>query len=105
MQTSTENPIHDFFAVLRRRIWVPILCVLLLPALALALTQFQDEKYEATAKLLFRSSGSIGEILGNPADPGDSSDPGRQAATNTELVSLSAVADNTAKALGIPVAG
>ena len=86
-------------AVLRRRIWLVLLCVTVAAGSALALSLLQQAEYSATASLLFRSPDVSGNLLGGEASPG-AQDPTREAATNTALASLQVVADRTAKALG-----
>jgi polysaccharide biosynthesis transport protein len=62
---------------LRRRMWLILLCTFLSAGLAFGLSQLMDERYEATADLLF--------VETNP------NAPERTAATNLALASLDAV--------------
>jgi polysaccharide biosynthesis transport protein len=84
--------------VLRRRIVVIALCVLIVPASALAFSLTQEKKYAASAQLLFRDPGFDQKFFGSAVFQ-PSFDPERDAATNLRLVSLGVVSDRTAKRL------
>src|SRR5688500_4828281 len=67
---------------------------------ALAFSLAQTEQYTAEATLLFREAGFDQQLFGGGG--GFPIDPDREAATNVGLVSLTAVAELTAKDLGDP---
>jgi capsular exopolysaccharide synthesis family protein len=101
-----ENATHQSarsprLAVLRRHVPVIVICALLAPAAALGLSLVQQKKYAATASLLFRDPGLDQKLFGSTFQQ-PTQDPTRAAATNVRLVSLSIVADRTARALGRP---
>jgi tyrosine-protein kinase len=76
-----------------------LLCVLVVPASALAFSFSQEKQFTASASLLFRDPGFDQKLFGSQVfEP--SSDPNRQAATNLKLVSLETVAARTARRLG-----
>ena len=85
--------------VLRRRLGLILLCLVLLPAAALAYSLTQEELYSASSALLFRDPGFDESLFGGQAFAG-SQDSSREAATNERLVGLGAVADRTAEAIG-----
>lgn len=83
---------------LRRRIGVIVLCSILVPASAFALSKSQTKQYTASASLLFRDPGFDQKLFGSQAFV-PSQDPARAAATNVKLVSLDTVAQRTARRL------
>src|SRR5438067_6094971 len=92
----------DFPTILRiarRRALVIIVCVIAVPAIALALSVSQQKEYSASAQLLFRDPGFDQKLFGSNAFQ-PPTDPTREAATNSTLVSLEAVAARTARQLG-----
>jgi succinoglycan biosynthesis transport protein ExoP len=89
---------------LRRRWPLVVLCAALAAGVALAISLAQEKQYTATASLLFRDPGFDKALFGAFSLP-DSEDPGRQAATNTNLVSLPVVADRVARELGGDLTG
>jgi succinoglycan biosynthesis transport protein ExoP len=97
--TSGTPDSHDFFRALRRKRWVIILCTLLVPLAAVGVALLQDERWKASASLLFRDPQFAQQLFGSSLDS-SSSDPQREAATNLELVSLEVVADRAARKIG-----
>jgi polysaccharide biosynthesis transport protein len=85
--------------VVRRRLGLILACGVLAAAAALIISLTKDERYEATASLLFRDPQFDQKLFGSSFLPG-SGDPQRAAATNIELVSLDVVAARAARALG-----
>ena len=85
--------------VFRRRWPVLLLCVVLVPAAAVAYSKRQEKEYTASAALLFRDPGFAQALFGSSV-LSPSTDPARDAATDVRLVSQRVVADATAKALG-----
>jgi capsular exopolysaccharide synthesis family protein len=86
-------------AALRRRRLVIAACTLIAAATALGLSLLQDERYSASASLLFRDPGLDQKLFGSTYLP-PSRDPDREAATNVELVSLRVVSERAARRLG-----
>jgi capsular exopolysaccharide synthesis family protein len=92
-----DGMLEQWLRVLSRRKLVILQAVIVVPAVALALSLAKDKEYTATASLLFRGAPAA------TTGAGDSTgvvDPARQAATNSELVSLPAVARRAAERLG-----
>lgn len=77
MTKGRDFQLAAVLAELRRRAWLIVLCTLLSAGLAFGLSQLVDERYEASADLLF--------VETNP------NAPERTAATNLALASLDAV--------------
>ncbi len=98
METSRDSfDLRSALRILRRRLAVIVLCFCLLTAAALVYSLAQEKKYSSTATLLFRDPGFDQTVFGAPVF--QTPDPTREAATNVDLVSLSAVADRTARRL------
>lgn len=89
------GPLEKWWTVLRRRKWAVIQVFVIIPLAAFLITLTQEEKYTATATLLFQSS-----TLGSEEET-FLTDPDRIAATNVDLASLPVVAERTAEELGI----
>jgi polysaccharide biosynthesis transport protein len=90
--------------VLRRRLPVVLLCLVVVPAAALAYSLTREKEYTATASLLFNPPGAD-ERLVDPTAEAPSTDPARDAATNLDLVGLEPVADRTAATVGRGLSG
>ncbi len=91
-----------------RRWWLVGLCVVLGAVAAGAYSLTKQKQYTASADVLFREDTqpdqSVQSVLGLPP-PSVAPDPTQEAATNVALVSLDAVADMTAVALGHGISG
>jgi polysaccharide biosynthesis transport protein len=101
---SSKNPypepekgvVEQTWRIIRRRKWVIVQAIIIVPILALLLTLRQPKEYSATATLLFRQPVTALEETSAVVDPT------REAATNNELVALPVVAERAAKNLGEP---
>src|SRR3954451_2119526 len=82
--------------VLRRRLPILLLCLVLAPAAAFAISALMEKEYTAKSLLLFRDPQFDQKLFGSSFVQ-TSRDPAREAATNIELVSLARVASQTAK--------
>jgi capsular exopolysaccharide synthesis family protein len=95
-----EAPFYAFVRIVRQRLWVVLLCTLLVPAIAYGITSRQDKEYTATAKLLLENTNvdqDLAEGGGTaPVQPGGTG----LEETSLDLVSVRAIAERTAKALG-----
>jgi succinoglycan biosynthesis transport protein ExoP len=98
-QPLEHGSIRQFMAALRRRLPLVLVCLVITPAAAYAFSASRQKQYSASASLLFRDPGFDQKVFGSTALP-PSTDPTREAATNLKLVSLEAVADQTARKLG-----
>ena len=92
-------PLRSALRAVRQRLWVVLLCLVLVPSTALAVSLLQQKEYTTTASLLFRDPQLDQKLFGSTFVQ-SSTDPAREAATNVELVSLDEVALLTAKRLG-----
>jgi succinoglycan biosynthesis transport protein ExoP len=109
MSQSSHTPdqghtLREGLEVLRRRMGVMLLCAVLVPAAALAVSLTQEKEYTASASLLFRDPEFDEKVFGGTS-LAPSQDPDREAATNVRLVSLEVVADRAARALGQGLSG
>lgn len=98
---GTGAALRSFLRVIRRRLPLLLVCMVIVPAVAVAWSLQQDKEYASSASLLFRTT-NIGEALtgSNFFSPGE--DATRQAQTNVNLVSAGAVAARTAQAIDEP---
>jgi receptor protein-tyrosine kinase len=85
--------------VLRRRIAIVVLCLVVLPGVALAAAMLSETQYTATATLLLRDP-QLDQKLFGTSFVAPSANDAREVATNLKLVSLDVVAARTAKAMG-----
>ena len=104
VQAEDDFSLRMLLGVLRRRWLVLAACLSLGVALSLAISLLQDDRYTASASLLFRDPGFDQKLFGSTFLD-SSQDPDREAATNVRLVSLDVVAARTAKKLGGAVTG
>jgi capsular exopolysaccharide synthesis family protein len=96
---SRRGELDHLLRAIRGRRDLILLCALVVPLVALALSLTQQKRYSATAGLLFRDA-QLDQKLFNSSVLPPSSDPAREAATNSDLVGLEAIAQRTATALG-----
>jgi succinoglycan biosynthesis transport protein ExoP len=94
---TVERVLH----IARRNVGLILLCLILVPVAAFVASMLQQEKYTATASLLFRDPG-FDQTLFNSQAIESNEDPEREAATNVRLVSLEEVAERTARVLNDP---
>jgi capsular exopolysaccharide synthesis family protein len=97
--THAGLSVRAFLAILRRRLWVIVLCFIVVVGATVAFSLLQEPRYSSTATLLFRDPQLDQQLFGSTFLE-ESSDPAREAATNVSLVSLDVVADRTARAVG-----
>lgn len=98
-RTGGEAPFYAALRVLRQRWWVVVLCAILAPTVAYAVTAQEEEEYIATTKVLLRS----GELEQGVAQvrPGDQAQATRSLdPTELDLVSLRTIAERAARKLG-----
>src|SRR5215212_6120021 len=97
--SAQSSALDNFLRLLRRRQALVLFCLIAVPLAALVFSLTATKRYSASASLLFRSSGFDEQLLGSSL-AGPRTDPTRDAATNTALVSLDVVSQRTARALG-----
>lgn len=99
--SSNERPVLERTIAIVRRNWLLLLiCVVVVPVVALLYSLAQTPQYTATASLVFQGQGLESQLFG--LTPVTNPDPQREAATNLQLVSVEQVAARTAKALDKP---
>jgi succinoglycan biosynthesis transport protein ExoP len=87
-----------FLRLLWRRKLLIAIPLIVVPAAALVFSREQEQKYTASASIVFRDSGS-------GAPPLASEDPEREAATNVRLLQQDVVKERVARALGGSIRG
>jgi succinoglycan biosynthesis transport protein ExoP len=90
--------------IARRNLGLILLCLVLVPAAAVAVSMLQTKEYTASASLLFRDPGLDQKFTGTPFFQ-QGTDQDRLAATNLRLVSLDSVATLTARSIDKPGVG
>ncbi len=94
---ESASTLRDYLHVVRRRRWIILQAVVLVPAAAIAFSLNQETRYQATADVLLRGSLSLSGI----GDGSLSSDPGRVAQTQADLARVPEVAQRVAATLGV----
>jgi receptor protein-tyrosine kinase len=99
-RTSRDSDIKllHVWGAIRRRLPIFVACLVLVPAVVVALSLVQRKEYTAKAVLAFRDPGFDQKLFGTSYVQ-NQPDPQRQAATNVALVSLPRVAALTAATL------
>jgi succinoglycan biosynthesis transport protein ExoP len=100
MNTPESSPLRGYLAVLRRRKFVAIQSILIVPIIALLITHFQAKKYQSSAEVLLNRSDPAAMITGL-TDPTAAQAPDRFAATQGELARVPTVARRALKAAGV----
>src|SRR5919112_174689 len=98
-RSEDSSVAFNLLRAVRRRVGTVLLCLVLVPAAALAFSLLQEKQYSASASLLFRDPQLDQKLFGSTVFA-PSTDATREAATNVKLVSLDTVAARTAKRLG-----
>lgn len=91
---NSEGVLEQLLRTVRRRKWIVLQAVIVVPVLALLFSLSQEDEYTASATLLFRQAPS-----GITEGTESVIDPTREAATNGQLVGLPVVADKAAESL------
>lgn len=96
--THEPSSLRDYLLVLRRRKWLLLLSIVVVPAVAVALSLRQKPEYQASAEVLL-SRQNLAALLNNLPDQTLSGDPTRLAETQADLARVPEVA-RRALALG-----
>jgi capsular exopolysaccharide synthesis family protein len=96
-----QGTLQRIIPIIRRNIGLILLCIVLVPAAAIAFSLLQSKEYTASSSLLFRDPGLDVKFTGTPFFR-EGEDEARLQATNVRLVSLEAMATLTADKLGKP---
>jgi succinoglycan biosynthesis transport protein ExoP len=89
--------LRDYLRVLRRRKWLVIQAVVLVPAAAVAISLRQQHLYQASSEVLL-SRQNLAAALTNTQDQSLSQDPNRLVQTQASLARVPAVAERVLKA-------
>lgn len=90
---------RDYLHVLRRRKWIVLQAVVLVPAAALAVSLQQSKLYEASADVLISRQNLAAMLTGTP-DPTASQQPDRLLQTQADLARVRAVAARVVEETG-----
>ena len=94
------STLHDYVRILRRRKWIVLQAVLLVPAAAVVLSLRQEKLYQASADVLLSRS-SISSQVTNTQDPTAFIQADEFIATQGEVARSPVVAKRTVRALGL----
>jgi Mrp family chromosome partitioning ATPase len=94
------SSLHDYVAALRRRKWLVLLALVIVPAVAIALSLLQTPRYQASAEVLL-SRQNLAALLNNSNDQSLAGDPARLAQTQADLAQVPEVARRTTARAGI----
>jgi capsular exopolysaccharide synthesis family protein len=103
-EASGENHawgLSEYVEVLRRRKWIVLLAIVLVPAIAIAVALAQASEYRASADVLLKRSNIGATLLGVP-DPSTYQDPVRFSETQAALARVPEVAALAARIAGVP---
>jgi polysaccharide biosynthesis transport protein len=91
LSKSSAPTLPDYFRVIRRRKWIIVACVILLPLLAFLLSSQQQKIYEGTSEV-YLSPQNLAAALTNTSDGTTFQDPERFAETQADLAAVPEVA-------------
>jgi receptor protein-tyrosine kinase len=94
-----EAKLHDYLRVLRRRKWIVLQAVVLLPLLAVLLSLRQERLYQASAQVLL-SRDDLAATLTGTLTPSSGQQPERLVETQADLARVSAVAQRVLENVG-----
>ena len=102
MVTGTSHhgasSLSDYVRIVRRRIWIVIVCAILVPTVAYALSARQPAVYQASAEVYLSTEDLAAALTGITASYVDES---RMTATQAKLAHVPGVAERTIKLSGI----
>lgn len=93
--------VEEYLAALRRRKWVVLQALIIVPAIAIALAMRQDAVYRSSADVLLNQTNVGASLLGVP-DPAGYQDPRRFAETQASLARVPEVAQRATRIANIP---
>src|SRR5688500_18211179 len=89
----------DYLSILRRRKWVIIVALVLVPATAYVISARQPPVYQASAEVLL-SRQNLGSQVTGIDDPTIYQDPNRSAQTHADIARVPAVAERAVEKVG-----
>jgi Mrp family chromosome partitioning ATPase len=100
MNEMDASPLRSYLTVLRRRKFVAIQPIVIVPLVALLLTHFQVAKYQSSAEVLLNRT-DIAAALTGIQDPTQAQAPERLAATQAQLARVPTIARRALKSVGL----
>jgi Mrp family chromosome partitioning ATPase/capsular polysaccharide biosynthesis protein len=94
------STLRDYLRVVRRRKWIILQAVVLVPAAALVFSFYQQPLYQATAEVLLSRQNLATSLTGSP-DPLASQQADRVAQTQADLAEVPTVARRTLESAGV----
>ncbi|HEX6491821.1 MAG TPA: Wzz/FepE/Etk N-terminal domain-containing protein, partial [Gaiellaceae bacterium] len=95
-----SSTLRDYLSVVRRRKWIILQAVVLVPLAAVVLSSLQQKQFQAQAQVLL-SSQNLGNAVTGTVDPSSSQDPARLATTQADIARDPTVANRAVAAAGI----
>jgi Mrp family chromosome partitioning ATPase len=99
--SSSPQTLADYVAVVRRRKWLVLLPVVIVPLVALVLSMLQSAQYQATADVVLSQTNIIEQLTGI-TDPTAAADPAFVVATQAALARLPQVVSAAVSTAGVP---
>jgi polysaccharide biosynthesis transport protein len=101
-QSAADHPaLRDYLQVLRRRKWVVLQAVVLVPLSAVAFSLQQSKLYESTAEVLVSRQNLASALTGTSNDPANYQQPDRLLQTQASLARVPDVARRTLAAASV----
>jgi polysaccharide biosynthesis transport protein len=98
--SDRRSALQQAMALLRRRRWIVVLCVVAVPVVAFVVSTLQSPRYSAMAEVLL-SRQNLASSLTNTPDPNASVDFDRVAQTQADIAHTPEVARRTLQAAGV----
>lgn len=99
-QPNGKTTLHDYVAVLRRRKWIVLQAVILVPVVAVLLSQLQEPQYEASSLVLLKRQSLAATVTGSQ-DPNILQDPALLGRTQAQVAQIPALGARVLRATGI----
>jgi polysaccharide biosynthesis transport protein len=100
LRVTQHSSLRDYLTTLRRRKWLIVQAVVLLPAVAIALSLHQQTLFRAHAEVLLSHQNLASQLTGT-TDPTQFQQPDRIAQTQADLARVPEVAQRTLAAVGL----
>jgi tyrosine-protein kinase len=100
-QLDGRTTLRDYVAVLRRRKWIVLGAVVLVPLVAMPLSALQEPRFEASSLVLLKRQSLAATVTGSQ-DPNLLEDPLLLGRTQAQVAQVPALAARVLRAAGIP---
>src|SRR5262245_14785131 len=97
---SEHRTLGDYLAIVRRRKWIVILPLLIVPAAAFLYSAQQDARYEAKSEVWISRSQTASSLTGF-SNPDTYTDPSRFAETQSDLARVPEVVTRAVRRSGV----